>query len=129
MEEVKAWYDGYSFSMAASVYSPRSVVNSMLFGKIENYWNQTETFEALQVYIDMNFDGLKKTIIDMLGGKKCKIDAGTFQNDMTSLQGRDDVLTLLVHLGYLAYDDDSGEVYIPNEEVRQEFIRAVKNFK
>ena len=49
MEEVKAWYDGYSFSMAASVYSPRSVVNSMLFGKIENYWNQTETFEALQV--------------------------------------------------------------------------------
>ena len=47
MEEVKAWYDGYSFSMAASVYSPRSVVNSMLFGKIENYWNQTETFEAL----------------------------------------------------------------------------------
>lgn len=55
---------------------------------------------------------------------KSGIDTGTFQNDMTSLQGRDDVLTLLVHLGYLAYDDDSGEVYIPNEEVRQEFIRA-----
>ncbi len=55
---------------------------------------------------------------------KSGIDTGTFQNDMTSLQGRDDVLTLLVHLGYLAYDD-SGEVYIPNEEVRQEFIRAV----
>ena len=66
MEEVKAWYDGYSFSMAASVYSPRSVVNSMLFGKIENYWNQTETFEALQVYIDMNFDSLKD---DVLQGK------------------------------------------------------------
>ena len=55
----------------------------------------------------MNFDGLKKTIIDMLGGKKCKIDAGTFQNDMTSLRGKDDVLTLLVQLGYLAYNDDS----------------------
>ena len=63
----------------------------------------------------------------MLGGQKCRIDTGTFQNDMTSLQGKDDVLTLLVHLGYLAYDDDSKEVYIPNEEVRQEFVRAVKN--
>lgn len=75
----------------------------------------------------MDFDGLKTAIIDMLGGQRCRIDTGTFQNDMTSLQGKDDVLTLLVHLGYLAYDDDSKEVYIPNEEVRQEFVRAVKN--
>lgn len=58
------------------------------------------------------------SIIEAVINQKCRIDTGTFQNDMTSLQGRDDVLTLLVHLGYLAYDDDSGEVYIPNEEVR-----------
>ena len=77
--------------------------------------------------IDMDFGGLKTAIIDMLGSQRCRIDTGTFQNDMTSLQGKDDVLTLLVHLGYLAYDDDSKEVYIPNEEVRQEFVRAVKN--
>ena len=61
IEEVRAWYDGYSFPTEAAVYSPRSVVNSMLFGKIENYWNQTETIEALQSYIDMNFEGLKET--------------------------------------------------------------------
>lgn len=61
----------------------------------------------------------------MLGGQKCQIDTGTFQNDMTSLQGKDDVLTLLVHLGYLAYDDDSKEVYIPNEEVRQEIAKSM----
>ena len=77
----------------------------------------------------MDFDGLKQAIIDMLGGQKCRIDAGTFQNDMTSLKSRDDVLTLLVHLGYLAYDEDSGEVCIPDEEVHQEFLRAVRNGK
>ena len=59
LEEAKNWYDGYSFDKALSVYSPRSVVSCMRLGKIGNYWNQTETFEALQVYIDMNFDGLK----------------------------------------------------------------------
>jgi hypothetical protein len=45
---------------------------------------------------------------------------------MTSIQSKDDVLTLLTHLGYLAYDAEREEVYIPNEEVRREFIRAVK---
>lgn len=127
--EANKWYDGYQFNKIGHVYSPNSIIEAVINQKFSNYWTQTETYESLRVYIDMDFDGLKKSIVDMLGGQKCKIDTGTFQNDMTSLQGRDDVLTLLVHLGYLAYNDDSGEVYIPNEEVRQEFVRAVKNGK
>ena len=63
----------------------------------------------------------------MLGGKRCRVDIGSFQNDMTSMKSRDDVLTLLVHLGYLGYDADNKEVYIPNEEIREEFIRVIKN--
>ena len=82
---------------------------------------------ALQVYIDINMDGLKEAIVTMLGGNSVAIDTGTFQNDMTSFKSKDDILTLLVHLGYLAYDEFSESVYIPNEEVRGEFIRAVKN--
>ena len=35
---------------------------------------------------------------------------------MTSLRSKDDVLTLFVHLGYLAYDRKMREVFIPNEE-------------
>ena len=128
-EETRRWYDGYRFRKAEHIYSPKSVVDAMRNEAFDSYWTQTETYEALKTYIDMNFDGLKDAVITMLGGGRCPIDTGTFQNDMTSLQGRDDVLTLLVHLGYLAYDDDSGEVYIPNEEVCQEFIRAVKNGK
>ena len=125
MEEVKAWYDGYSFSMAASVYSPRSVVNSMLFGKIENYWNQTETFEALQVYIDMNFDGLKDDVLSMIAGESIPVNTGSFTNDMTTFRTEDDVLTLLIHLGYLAYDSENKVVKIPNNEVRNEYVNSV----
>ena len=84
------------FDGVPSVYSPRSVVNSMRFQKISNYWNQTETFEALQVYIDMNFEHLK-----------------------------DDVLTLLIHLGYLAYDDKTKTVKIPNSEIQAEYVNTV----
>lgn len=125
--EMKNWYDGYSFHQIKSVYSPNSVIESMNNKRFSTYWTQTETYESLKSYISMNFDGLKDAIVSMLGGMNCKIDTGTFQNDMTSFGSRDDVLTLLVHLGYLAYDEETESVYIPNQEVREEFVRAVRN--
>ena len=125
LEEVKAWYDGYSFSDELSIYSPRSVVNSMLFGKIENYWNQTETFEALQVYIDMNFEGLKDDVLSMIAGESVPVNTGSFTNDMTTFRTEDDVLTLLIHLGYLVYDADNKTVKIPNNEIRNEYVNCV----
>ena len=125
MDEVKAWYDGYAFSHSQSVYSPRSVVNSMLFRKIENYWNQTETFEALQIYIDMNFDGLKDDVLGMIAGESIPVNTGSFTNDMTTFRTEDDVLTLLIHLGYLAYDLENKTVKIPNNEVRNEYVNSV----
>ena len=124
-EEAKKWYDGYSFSRVKSIYNPNSVIEAVKSGEFGNYWTQTETFETLRIYIDMDEDGLKEAIIQMLGGARIKIDVGAFQNDMTTIKGRDDILTLFVHLGYLAYDMSSRSVYIPNEEIREEFVRAV----
>ena len=129
LAEIKNWYDGYSFPGESSVYSPRSVVNAMRFRKIGNYWNQTETYEALKVYIRMNYDGLKDAVIRMLAGDKVQINTGTFSNDMTTFQGKDDVLTLLVHLGYLTYNSTAETVSIPNKEVSQEYINARRYFR
>lgn len=125
MDEIKSWYDGYSFDGAASIYSPRSVVSCMRFGKIGNYWNQTETFEALQMYIDMNFDGLRDDVLSMIAGESVPVNTGSFINDMTTFRTKDDVLTLLVHLGYLAYNLDHKCVSIPNNEIRGEYVNAV----
>ena len=124
-EEMKRWYDGYSFSRVKSVYSPNSVIEAVKSEEFGSYWTQTETYQTLQFYIDMDEDGLKQAILQMLGDAAIKIDPGTFQNDMTIIKSKDDVLTLLVHLGYLAYDVDERTVRIPNDEVRQEFVRAV----
>lgn len=128
-EKARRWYDGYSFSRIKSVYSPNSVIEAMENEEFGNYWTQSETYESLRFYIEMNEDGLKEAIIQMLGGARIRIDAATFQNDMTTIRNRDDVFTLLVHLGYLAYDIDSKSVYIPNEEVREEFVRVVTTGK
>ena len=123
--EMQKWYDGYTFSRVKSVYSPNSVMEAVKNEEIGNYWTQSETYESLKLYIELNEDGLKESVVQMLGGARVRIDAGTFQNDMTTIRCRDDVLTLLVHLGYLAYDMEEKSVYIPNEEVREEFMRAV----
>lgn len=128
-EDMKRWYDGYSFSRLKSVYNPNSVIEAINREEFGSYWTRTETYESLKLYIDLDFDGLKEAIIQMLGGAHIRIDAETFQNDMTEIISRDNVLTLLIHLGYLAYDSDSASVFIPNEEIRREFIRAVTSGK
>ena len=125
-EECRAWYDGYSFPNCPHVYSPKSVVDAMVKGRFGSYWNKTETYEALQVYIDLNEDGLRDAVVRMMGGGRQKIDTGTFQNDMTTFTSADDVMTLLVHLGYLGYDSEGEEVFIPNNEVLQEYVNATK---
>ena len=125
--ETKSWYDGYTLSRVDSVYSPNSVIQAIVNEEFGDYWTETETYESLKHYIGMNEDGLKDAIIFMLGGGRCKINTRTFQNDLSNINSRDDVLTLLVHLGYLAYDQETKEVYIPNQEVADEFKNAVEN--
>ena len=143
--EVSDWYDGYTVSdrippekreeyregkyegHKISIYSPLSVVESMTTGIIKNYWNKTETFEALSEFISMNQDGLKDAIMVLMDGGKVKVDTSTYQNDMTTFTGRDDVLSLLIHLGYLGFDDEKSEVYIPNREILDEFKAATKD--
>lgn len=127
--EIQRWYDGYLLGNGTHIYSPKSVLDAIRRNCLGNYWTQTETYESLKIYIDMNKDGLKEAVVQMLGGAHYSIDTGTFQNDMTSMRSRDDVLTLLIHLGYLTYNANNKTVSIPNEEVRQEFIRAVTSGK
>ena len=126
-EECRRWYDGYSFDNAESIYNPNSVVEAMLRHKYGSYWTRTDTYEVLRDYISMNMDGLKDDIISMLAGKMVNIDPISFQNDMVTFSSKDDVMTLLVHLGYLAYNSETGKVRIPNREIEGEFAAAVKN--
>ncbi len=125
--ETKHWYNGYYFPRIGEIYSPKSVVDCMLNQEYLSYWNNTETYEALKVYIDMNFDGLKDSIVKMLSGESVEVDIRNFQNDMTTFSTKDDVLTLLIHLGYLGYNSETKSAFIPNEEIKEEFITAMRD--
>ena len=91
----------------------------------QSYWSQTSTYETIQPFMNMNFDGLKTAIMTMLSGDEVRVRTTTYQNDMVTFKNKDDVLTLLIHLGYLAYHQDRQTAYIPNEEIRGGFADFV----
>ena len=142
----KSWYDGYRLSNRVSgemilkgetvdksiyreyeIYSPYSVVSAMISKQFANYWNQTETYEALRQYIDWNFEGLKEDVAILMEGGRIPVDVTGYQNDMTTFHSKDDILTMLIHLGYLGYDSEKKELFIPNKEVLDVFKSSTKN--
>ena len=128
--QMQQWYDGYSFKDVPHIYNPNSVVNAATYKKYISYWNKTETFESLQEYIDMNMEGLRDDIVKLIAGEDVIVDVSTFSNDMVTFHSKDDVLTLLIHLGYLAIKCSTNLgviVHIPNEEIKLEFKTCVKN--
>lgn len=127
-EEVRRWYDGYYLGNE-HLYNPQAVVNVMRWGTYQSYWSQTGTYESILPLINMDFDGLRSAIIRMISGESIEVDVVSFQNDMVTFGDKDDVFTLLIHLGYLAYNKEKRTAFIPNEEIRSEFVKATKRRK
>ena len=123
--EVKRWYDGYQLGKY-HVYNPNAVVNLMADGNFQSYWSGTASYDSIVPLINMDCDGLKTAIIEMVSGASVEVDVGSFQNDVENIVNKDDVLTYLIHMGYLAYSSVNRMAFVPNEEIRQELIRATK---
>jgi len=128
-DKAKRWYDGYTFSNIQSIYNPYSIMKAMNNKVYRSYWQKTSAAENLETLININKDGLQEDILKLIAGEKIVVKTSRFKNDFTSFSSKDDVLTLLIHLGYLVYDYDSGRVHIPNEEVRFEFDELLQNSK
>ncbi len=123
--EVKRWYDGYLVD-GLNIYNPRAVVSVMLSGKFKSYWSSTSSYKAVVPLINMNYDGLKEDILKVIAGGEVGVDTTEFQNDVVSFASKDDVITYLIHLGYLGYNETKRTAFIPNEEIRLEMNSAVK---
>ena len=125
-DELEKWYDGYQIGPQPSMFNPNSVMLAVTRQWCESYWASTGAFDAVAQYIQMNFEGLKDDIIDMLAGGRVAVNTTKFQNDMSVIRNRDDVMTVLIHLGYLSYDRRKKECYIPNYEVAGELANAIE---
>lgn len=124
-DECRLWYDGYSLD-GCEIYNPESVVRCMEEGSFGSYWGMTSTYEAIAERIRMNFSGTREAVVNMLSGEAVDVNVTRFMNTMDSFHTCSDVLTYLIHLGYLAYDRKSGKCRIPNKEVRQEWFNAIE---
>ena len=125
-DELLKWYDGYQIGDEHSMFNPNSVMQAIDSGRCRSFWASTGAYDAVANYIKMNFEGLKDDIIQMLAGNRCQVDPTGFQNDMSEIETKDDVLTVLIHLGYLSYNWREDECYIPNKEVGGEMVNAVR---
>lgn len=125
-EIMKQWYDGYNFKDVGSVYNPNSVMKAIENDDFDSYWTETSASESLMRYISQDYNGLTKTIAELIGGVDVRVDTKGFANDLTTFRSKDDVLTLLIHLGYLAYNSENRTVSIPNEEIRLEFQKSIR---
>ena len=124
-DELEKWYDGYQIGDQQSMFNPNSVIQAIDTDWCESYWTTTGAFDAVADYIRMDYEGLKDDIIHMLAGGRCEVNPDGFRNDLAEIMSRDDVLTVLIHLGYLSYDRYEQECYIPNREVAGEMEQAV----
>ena len=124
--EAAQWYDGYMLPHEHHVYNPCSVAQAMTYRSYGSYWTKTDTFESLLDYINNDLDGVYQDVMSMIGGERIVIDTNSYDNSFTTPQCKDDCFTLLAHIGYLAYDATTSQVFIPNEEVRMAFRGALK---
>ena len=124
-EQAKQWYDGYDFKRSEPIYNPYSVMMAMQMGEYRSYWRKTSTAESLKTYVGMNMDDLQNKILRLIAGEPVKVYTDDFENDFETFNSSDDVLTLMIHLGYLVYDSETSQARIPNEELRIEFKRLI----
>ena len=127
MNEMESWYDGYLIGKASRMFNPYSVMRAINDEEFGSYWTTTGAYDSVITYIQMNFDGLKDDIIRMLAGEHVYVNTTEFRNDMRIIRSKNDVLTVLIHLGYLAYDGDAQECYLPNKDVADGFLNAVED--
>ena len=115
-DELKKWYDGYNLR-GLEIYSPKSVISSVEKKRCDDYWVETSSYEAVTDYISLDFEGLKEDVISMFAGNRVAVRTSFYRNTM-SFETKYDVLTYLIHLGYLAYDADTSSCFIPNNEIK-----------
>lgn len=119
------WYDGYQIGADREMFNPTSVMTALYNKYCDSYWANSGAYDTVATYIRMNFDGLRDDVVRLLADESCSVDTASFQNDLNVVRSKDDVLTSLIHLGYLSYDRDSRTCRIPNREVATEFKNAI----
>ena len=128
-QELKEWYEGYKLN-GIDIYNPNSVVSAVSDGKCKSYWSGTSSNEEVVRLINMDFDGVKNDILNLIEGDEVTFSCANFQNDMVTLKDKNDVFSLLVCLGYLGCSETKNQfrkvAYVPNTEIKAVLMDIVR---
>ena len=100
-EEVKRWYDGFTFGNITDIYNPWSVLNFLDIGKIGTYWANTSSNGLVNKLVRQGNADIKNIFEDLLKGKSihCPIDEQIVYNQLDD--DTEAVWSLLLASGYL----------------------------
>lgn len=119
------WYDGYKLNGDVDIFSPYSVTEAAKSKLFEGHWTHTAAYDSLIDCINMDIDGIQADVINLVEGGSVGVDVEEYKNTL-DFYSKNDILTYLVHLGYLAYNPVDKTVSVPNLEVREEWVRTLK---
>ena len=100
-EEIRDWCPGYDLSASGPVYNPYCIHLALEHGRCQSYWSEMSGAESIEEYITMDLEGLQETVERLMAGERVRVYVESFQNDLESFDYTDDILTLLIHLGYV----------------------------
>ncbi len=134
-DEVKSWYDGFTFGSRSDIYNPWSILNFLKSGKFSTYWANTSSNSLVGKLIQEGGIDIKVVMEDLLQGRSftTKLDE---QIVFSQLENRESaVWSLLLASGYLKaenYTIKGGktvcELVLTNQEVRLMFEEMVEGW-
>ena len=127
--DLKEWYEGYKIK-GVDIYNPNSVCKAVTRNECISYWSGTSSNEEFVRLINMDFDGIKEDIINLIEGDEVTFSCANFQNDMVTIKDKNDVFSLLVCLGYLGCAETKNQyrkvAYVPNAEIKAVLMDIVR---
>ena len=134
-EDVKQWYDGFSFGKSKDIYNPWSITNFIDERKLKTYWVDTSSNELAGKLIQSASPEVKKSMEKLLNGESITVDIDE-QIVFNQLDYDENAIwSLFLASGYLKVEnaDDceiSGkyELSLTNLEVRIMFQKLISGW-
>ena len=139
-EQVKLWYDGFTFGSQKDIYNPWSIINFLDKGRVGAYWANSSSNSLVGKLLQEGNSGIKTAFESLMEGRSVcmELDEQIVYNQLDDKPGA--VWSLLLASGYLkvkrfdAYMSDFGywmeeyELELTNFEVRSMFRTMIRKW-
>ncbi len=119
--DLQDWYDGYRTAGGERLYNPRSIVSALTDNQLKSYWTGSGPYDECFYYIKNNVEDIRDDLMLMVSGEGVMAKVREYAATLSVLNTRDQIYSAMVVYGLLTYDNEIGEVFIPNRELMNKF--------